>query len=129
MVNTNEVRERKIVSYLRNLGDVSFYEGDFSSLDSINYPSIELTTRDGLAEGLEAFVNSSLSKENGLRAYLRLIGLHDFGNGLIKYSGEIVPYEDVPFNEWEEATDEFLHRLPKAVKEFRFKNGCSKNGR
>ena len=116
----------RVISYLRNFGKVKFDSPNFDSRDSVNYATIEIVTTEGLAHGLEEEINSHLSRTNGSRAFIRFIDVEELGGGKFKYAAEVVPYEDVPFSEWMEATRDFLHRLPKVVKNYRYKNGCKR---
>lgn len=120
-----------LLNYLRTLGEVSFSKGHFPQRkeEGFNFPTIELVTTEPIAQGLEAHFERYLGRHNGFRAKARFIALAEKKDEKFRYAIEVAPYEDVPYHEWEEVTDDYLRRLPHIVKGFRHSNPSKKRGR
>jgi hypothetical protein len=116
----------RLINYLTNFGRAKFYPVIFHKR-GIDYATIELETASELAEGLEREINSELTEQNGIRAYMRFIahsdlGLDRKGRNWHRYMAEVVPYE-LGINEEEllEISKEYLHQLPKVIRNYRKK--------
>lgn len=112
----------KLRDYLGHFGEFSYIGPDFTDLHlgRFNYATIMLVTTQEIAEDLEGFVNSQLTEANGIPASLRMTALNELEDGKYKHCAEIVLRETVPRTQrdYYEATQEYLHRLPKVIKEF-----------
>lgn len=116
----------KLIDYLSHFGRVRFrrYESNGENTD---FACIELTTTEEIAGNLEKELNSQLKIEAGAMAHLRFIGLSEIeekkrGKGIYRYAAEIVPYNHIQRNQWEEATEDTLKKLPHIIRNFRLKN-------
>lgn len=119
---------KKLIDYLNMFGSANFRDLRMSD-GTIDYATITFVTREELAEGLEEEISSRMTRQNGYRADLRFIALHDFENGKFKYAVEVVPHEEIPRAEWQEVTEDFLQKLRKVVKNYRHKNPSKQRGR
>ena len=110
----------KLLEYLNKLGNASYLPYRFDN--ETNYATIEFTTDQEIAEGLERHINDHCKFENGDRAYMRFIAVKKIKyNDRYLYVAEIVPFKEIPKDELEEATEELLRRLPHLIKDFRKK--------
>ena len=116
----------RLLSYLNSFGQARFEECDFSNPLNIRYARMDLVTTAPMAEGLEAEINSQLTGENGIPAFIRFIDIKTLRGGKIRYVAEVVPREHIPKTpeEMTKATEIYLQRLPKVIKNYRHKHRC-----
>jgi hypothetical protein len=118
----DEKNVKRLLDYLSKFGQAKFRPCDYSNSKEIKYARIEIITKQEIADGLIQEVNKQLSPKNGLQAFMRLIPLTCQENGKCKYAAEIVPYDYVPLDKKEKVTDQYIHRLPHVIKNYRKKN-------
>jgi hypothetical protein len=117
----------RLLHYLSVFGKATFTPVIFHKR-GVDYATIDLETAVELAMGLEEEINSELTKENGMRAYMRfighsLVGFNKKGDEITRYMVEIVPYnEKVSDDELLDISREYLHRLPKVIRNYRKKH-------
>lgn len=116
--------ETRLLGYFRHFGTVSFMAANFE--DGNDYATITLETTNKLAEGLELEINSEMSAENGFRAYIRFIDIHEIDEKRRIYAAEIVPHKNVKLDQRYDATNDFVHRLPRVIKNYIKKNPMRK---
>jgi hypothetical protein len=118
--------EERLVHYLEPFGKAMFLPVLFTS-EGVSYATIELETAVELAEGLEQEINSELTEQNGVGAYLRFIAHSDLGmignRRWHRYMVEVVPFDsNLEEREIVEVTNEYLQRLPKVIRNYRKKH-------
>ena len=111
--------EQRVLEYLFYFGDAAYTPLEIDD-DGINYATITLTTTRDLANGLEEQINNELSAQNGIWAKIRFIDIAEGSRGKTTYVAEIVP-QTKNKDEWQRITDDYLHRLPKVLKNIRKK--------
>lgn len=115
---------RKTLGFLQRLGQVKYYNYDFTE-EGPNYASIEIHTTRKIAEHLETEINRQLCRENGFEAFIRFIDRkEDDKKGRFEYVAEIVPYDNVDKGRLQEVTDYYLQSLPRTIRDFLIKNDC-----
>lgn len=106
----------KVVRLLKSIGiSAKYHHYDFESEREIDYATFEITSPERFSSGLEEEINSKSSMEGGGTAEIRFIGIQELGRGLFRYIAEIVPYRTFHKQQLAEATNRFLHSLPKVV--------------
>ncbi|MBU0907033.1 MAG: hypothetical protein KKD18_01460 [Nanoarchaeota archaeon] len=117
----------RIVNYLRSLDiNVQYRPPNFSDGQE-EFAMIELTTSRQLQEAMVNEINARLNRDNGYEAQLRIIDYGTEIDGRIHYAAEVVPFEDVTSAERKVlATQQFLHSLPRTVKNLRCKHNRRK---
>ena len=117
---------RRLKSVLPEGMHFEYEEYDFSD-GRPDYATLNLISSQELEYDLEEAIRTSLGEVNsGVRADMRIIDRHESGDGKHVYVAEIVPLEDVLKEDWASVTEDYLHRLPKALKEFWMKRGKRK---
>lgn len=132
----NSDRIRELVSYLSYFGEVKFRPCRFPRKngvevdgEGIDYASVELVVSEPIAKGLEEFINSHLGVNSGARASMKFVALGSRVDGKYRYAADIIPNKDVPYHEREDATEDYIQRLPKVIKNFRHLNPSKSRGR
>ena len=87
-----------------------------------DYAGFELECPKKFTEGLEKAINSDFSTQNGEITGVRLIDKKEVSDGRLVYILEIYPRRRLTKDKLAGATDEFLHSLPKAVKNYLMKS-------
>jgi hypothetical protein len=118
----DEQKVKRLLRYLSKFGQVKFKPCDYSNPEQVKYARIEIITKEEVADNLIHEINEQLNEKSGIRASMRLIPLTCPENQKCKYVAEIVPYDYVPLNEKQDATNEYIHRLPHVIKNYRKKN-------
>ncbi len=118
----DEQKVERLRKYLSHFGQVKFKHPDYSNPEQIKYARIEIITKEKIADSLIHEINEQLNEKSGIKAFMRLIPLTCPENEKCKYVAEIVPYNYVPLNEKQDATNEYIHRLPHVIKNYKNKN-------
>ncbi|MAH50894.1 hypothetical protein CMI37_34075 [Candidatus Pacearchaeota archaeon] len=110
-------QKTKLLESLANFEHVKYKHYNFSDPNNPRYARIEIITTPETAEDLENKINLQLSFKNGFRARLMFTSREEQNNGRFRYEVDIAPYDFVLPNQWVDATEDVLARLPKLFKD------------
>lgn len=121
MVTNEEIKKLIEAWHLFGFEKVKYRPCGFLERDRFDYATLEIITSEPLTklESIVRMINPKLTLEEGFRASVRKpIGMPYKSNGKkeYKYIIEIVPFDYVLENQWEDATKDVIKGLSKILK-------------
>ena len=117
----NDLHVRRLTGYLSHFGKPKFLHPKFENLREIDFAGIELVARESIAKGLLAEINAQLSRSES-PCSLRETEWGKVKDEVYRYVVEIIPYREVPQENWLKATEQVLQKLPHIIRNYMQKN-------